>query len=798
MTLSSIHPLSKQFNSNRHLHYVMIGSITLVLWLQSTLLPSLMLTAAFAVIITFVSLQSFLRVRQNKPFMELCYIVHLLLVTVMGHFFLHESGLVYIFPLIATHLILSSQERRKVYRVTIVGTLLLSVYQLQPYHELASVDPSLNFHFFNAAFVLSAAMVMVAIKMRRLADAGHRWRSRYQELNRFMDFVQSSPMLLLRLDTEGNVLLINSAAKRLLVNDGSLQWPLGFTQTLFQSIRSQSQQQLETTIEGKRFHFRFEPQVNDGCISVFGEDVSSAHNARREAEELRNAIEFSADGIAIFNLDGSYRFKNRSFRILTGTDEEDELNASDWFAHWTAAQADHFRASILPEVMQKMVWRGQAEVVRPDNSLLEVGITLTRIPGKQVICYMKDITELKKFERELITAKERAEEATKAKSTFLATMSHEIRTPMNGVLGMASLLETTALTGVQSEYVETIMRSGQHLMHIINEILDFSKIEAGKMELHPTATELRPFIRELLNLNSHQSSIQGNTISSTIAHNVPEKLMMDSDRVNQILTNLLSNAIKFTRNGQVKLDVSCEKRNGQDWLVCAVSDTGIGIPESKLASLFESFTQVDASLTRQYEGTGLGLAICKRLADLMNGEITVESEVGEGSRFVLCFPAEATAEAVAKNEQTSEPTGKSDESFAKTHPLKILLAEDNLINQRLAIYTLQQLGYEPVCVDDGAAAVDKALNGDFDLILMDIHMPEMDGIEASQTITAELGDQSPFIAALTANIVTESKDDCFSAGMSDFILKPFQIDELKRVLIRAARVKMKAEHDKAS
>lgn len=795
MTSTSTPTMPKRFRSNRELHYVMIGALTVVLWIQSSLMPSFLLTAGFVATSTLISLQTFIRIRQRKPFMELCYIVHMLLITVMGHFFVHESGLAYLYPLIATHLILTSPKRRKVYRVTAVGIVLLAVYQAQPYHDLAVVDPSTSFHFANAVIILAAIMAMVAVKMRKLAFSGYRWRQRYQELNRFVDFVQRSPLLLIRIDNEGNVLLMNEAAKAVLTNNMNSEpvWPHGWSQSVFSCLREGKPQQLETSIDGQHFQFRFEPHLTDDCVSIFGEDVTEAHEAREHADKLRSAIEFSADGISIFNTEGEYRFVNRSFGALTGFSDPAEVEQQTWFSHWDAQQAEAFRDEIIPEVMRKMVWRGQAIVRKPDGSGLEVGLTLTRIPGKAIICYMKDITELKEFERDLIQAKENAEAATKAKSTFLATMSHEIRTPMNGVLGMASLLETTSLSNVQSEYVHTIRRSGEHLMHIINEILDFSKIEAGKMELKPEPTDVRTFVRELMNLSSHRSSMQGNTLSSVIGHNVPEVIQMDSGRVNQVLMNLLSNAIKFTRDGKVQLDVTLEQDGEQDWFVCAVSDTGIGIPESKLETLFESFTQADASLTRQYEGTGLGLAICKRLADLMQGNIEVESKPGVGSTFTFRFPVAVEKSQAVASQEVKAPNNEPPaiEDISEKYPLNILLAEDNLINQRLAMYFLQELGYEVTCVNNGQQAVEEALANRYDLILMDIHMPEMDGIAAAKQITNQLGEQAPFIAALTANIVTESKKDCFENGMSDFILKPFEIDELKRVLIAAAQSKIK-------
>ena len=666
-------------------------------------------------------------------------------------------------------------------------------------------------------------------------------------------------------------------------------------------------------------------------------DLTDKKEALASQNRLLSIIESSPDFIATFDLDGYITFMNSAGRKYLGYSLEEDLSDRSLAGMFPQSEIEQLLNESVPSAFMNKTWMGETLLVTIDGQVLTVSqLIMVHEDGpdnrKYFSTFMRDISDRKLIEQELLVAKEDAESAAQAKSEFLASMSHEIRTPMNGVLGMAQLMLETPLNQTQHDYLNTIDQSGRSLLKILNDVLDFSKVEAGKIELDLITFNLEKALFDVYRLLANRAAEKDVELIINYTQDCPKQLIGDPGRIRQIIMNLVNNAIKFTETGHVLTEVNClHTRDSEVNIHISVQDTGIGINEENQKKLFQSFTQADASTTRKFGGIGLGLVICKQLVELMDGEIGLESTEGEGSKFwiklnlqkaiepnpipvgciqnviVLVIDSNKVSQHItatqlsyfdmhvltadngtdALNTLTSgvadktpiqvivmdhrlndmsceqlagiisadkdlhktpllilssaaqkgdaahykdlgfagylpkpilaetlrrtltsivgiqqQPSSKSD-IFVTQHNIeesnehqinskklkfvgKILLAEDNPVNQKVATSMLKMLGLNIDIAENGKLAVDKAFNDTYSIIFMDCQMPEMDGFTATSEIRKRQAEQDADkqmkIVALTANAMASDKKRCLEVGMDDFLAKPIKLDELYSIL----------------
>ncbi|MGY6531265.1 PAS domain S-box protein [Glycocaulis sp.] len=601
------------------------------------------------------------------------------------------------------------------------------------------------------------------------------------------------------LDQDLRFAFVNDEAERLLRTErddllGRYVWdifpkdpPEALRAAYDSAMATGTSQKLEFWFQPMQAWFRLQAHPGREGLAVYFQDITQEREARQQLYLLEAAVERANDVVIITDNevtdDGpSIVYVNDAFERVFGYSRTEAIGRGTSILR--GPETD-------PETLAKVFAAFRAtrplrtEIVHYTKSGEGRWMDVDTVPvvdadGRHThwLGVLRDITERKRSEEALRIARDEAEEANRLKSEFLANMSHEIRTPLNGVLGMSQLLARTTLNARQQKMIDTVQSSGRALLGIINDILDISKIEAGLMVLEPETVELRAVCEQALSSVTAAAQKKGLALGFEMDAAVPAAVRADRRRLSQVLINLLGNAVKFTPSGSVTLTVSARER---DVIRFEVADTGPGISAQQQQLIFDRFRQVDASFSRAHEGAGLGLALCREFATLMGGDVSVDSEPGKGARFHLDVPLTPAEMEKAVSAPVPGPA-----VAGQGTGLRVLLAEDNATNRETLIMFLQELGLsEPVCVADGRKAVDAALSGDFDVVIMDVSMPVLSGLDAMREIRAGRKKRARVpILALTAHASSQDRDQCLKAGANEYLAKPVDLEALRGALSR--------------
>ncbi len=524
-----------------------------------------------------------------------------------------------------------------------------------------------------------------------------------------------------------------------------------------------------------------EPRIRVFSLNIT--ELKKKENILRESELMyRTLIEESPQMLFTADVQGRFNYVSKRLKKTIGYTDDDLLGkqfASIYDGEWRKKAIAFYQKQLLDKT-EETTFSFPIIVKTGEKLWVEQVATLIK-KQNNVMGYrfaMHDITERLKTQEAMQEAARLATEAKDMQRTFLGKMSHEIRTPMNGVVGMVNLLNTTRLTEEQQEFVDCIKESSANMIRIINDILDVTKIESGKLVFEETEFVLKNLVNSViftLKAVADQKNIQ---LISQIDSLIPDNVIADPVRLNQILLNLADNALKFTDKGCISITVLQKENTPENIkLEFIVADTGIGIPASKINTIFESFTQAESDTTRKYGGTGLGLTIAKQLIEQQKGEIKVTSKEGKGTTFTFTFNFKP-----ANKDSAEEKNKRENMKIHSLEGLHILLVEDNIMNQRVAKYTVEKWGAKMSIADCGAKALEMVAQNNYDLILMDIQMPEMNGIQCTSKIRKELKSTTP-IMAMTASVMQGERENCIKAGMNDYISKPFNPAELNQKIL---------------
>ncbi|MCB0429236.1 MAG: PAS domain S-box protein [Flavobacteriales bacterium] len=598
------------------------------------------------------------------------------------------------------------------------------------------------------------------------------------ELDALAKFPAESPSPVMRFSMHGQALIyVNRAAVHLVqALDSDEELHHHWMELVTRVYRENKVMKEEIDIAGRTYLFTIVPIHQGHYINLYGTDVTAAKKAEEEVKRLLFVLSQTDNSILIANHQGEIQWVNAAFQRISGYSLDDVKGThGEVLRHgkYTGLDPQHPYFKRMQETRHSVSYESKnyAKSGREFWSLT----TLTPVLNENgeiegIVAMDSDVTEKKKAEKDIIKSRKIAESSVKARELFMANMSHEIRTPMNAIMGIIQLLRETHTTEQQEKYLKSMEFASENLLRIIDDVLDLSKIESGKLSIEKLEFNIGEMVKDLINTISYRANEQNIDLKLVMGLDIPDVILGDPVRINQILMNLISNSIKFTHEGSVKLSVDL-KEAGKDRCVLrfTVKDTGIGIPKDKQEQIFEEFEQAHKGNTRKYGGTGLGLSIVKRLTKLMDGTLKMRSKEGKGTTFIIDLPLEI-AHSRTPNSKVVEGVEDLREKLVNK---SVLLVEDNKLNQMVASDFLGSMGMNVQIANDGMEALDKIRNGVFDVVLMDIQMPGMDGYKTTRAIRHELKSKVPIIA-MTAHAINGEERKCKAVGMNDYISKPLK------------------------
>jgi PAS domain S-box-containing protein len=550
----------------------------------------------------------------------------------------------------------------------------------------------------------------------------------------------------------------------------------------------------ELEVDGSIFMCTLVPIGQKKYLNLYGDDITAVRQAEAELRKLSVVIAKTDNAVVVTDPNGRIEWVNEGFERLSGYQlEEVKGTRGEMLRQGKKTGLDPGTPFFRKMIADKQSVSYESRNYKKDGTEYWIFSTLTPVLNERgevqsIVVVESDITLKKKAEQEMVQARRIAEESAKAKEQFLANMSHEIRTPMNAIMGIVQLMQDMELNEKQREYLRTMNFAGENLLYIINDVLDLSKIESGKMPIERIEFNLPELVNQLINQVRYRAKEKKIELKYEIQPGVPPSVIGDPVRLNQVLLNLLSNAIKFTDKGHVSLTI---QKTGQKSKMVKlrfdVEDTGIGIPKEMRDQVFREFEQAHKGTARKYGGTGLGLAIVKRLVELQKGVVFLKSEAGQGSVFSVVLPfmiGDGT-----KKKKGRKPAGVIESEHIKGK--RALLVEDNVLNQMVAQKFLEGFGLNVCLADNGMQAIEILKKENFDLVLMDIQMPEMDGYAATRFIREKMSDVKKRvpILAMTAHAIHGEEEKCLKAGMNDYISKPLSRDVLRDKVVRLLNAK---------